>query len=84
MVRPVVYRIAVVGVSVKAKAGVTLLFWIGQAFEDQSLIPVGQCKAAQISFQAVSQVNSKMLRRLLKKAGKDIWDFASIRKQRRA
>lgn len=75
---------AVVGVSVKAKAGVTLLFWNGRVFEDQSLIPVGQFKAAQISFQVVSEVNTKTLRRLLKKASKDIWDFASIRKQRRA
>ena len=75
---------AVVGVSIKAKAGVTLLFWNGQAFEDQSLIPVGQFKAARIRFQVVSEVNTKMLRRLLKKAGKDIWDFARIRKQRRA
>jgi hypothetical protein len=75
---------AVAGVSVKAKVGVTLLFWNGQAFEDQSLIPVGQCKAAQISFQVVSEVNTKMLRRLLKKAGEDIWDFAGIRKQGRA
>jgi len=75
---------AVVGVSVKAKAGVTLLFWNGQAFKGQALIPVGQFKAAQLSFQTVRQVNTTMLRRLLKNAGKDIWDFASIRKQRRA
>jgi hypothetical protein len=71
-------------VSVKAKAGVTLLFWNGQALEDQSLIPVGQFKAAQISFQTVREVNTKMLHRLLKKAGTEIWDFARIRKQRRA
>jgi hypothetical protein len=75
---------AVVGVSVKAKAGVTLLFWNGQAFEDQALIPVGQFKAAQISFQAVGQVDITKLRRLLKKAGENIWDFASIRKEQRA
>ncbi|MGO9946294.1 MAG: DUF1801 domain-containing protein [Steroidobacteraceae bacterium] len=75
---------AVVGVSVKAKAGVTLLFWNGQAFKDKALIPIGQFKAAQLSFQAVGQVNTKMLRRLLKQAGKDIWDFASIHKQRLA
>jgi hypothetical protein len=75
---------AVVGVSVKAKAGVTLLFWNGQVFKDQALIPVGQFKAAKLSFQAVGQVDSKMLRRLLKKAGKGIWDFAGIRKERRA
>ena len=71
-----------VGVSVKAKAGVTLLFWNGQAFKDQSLIPVGQFKAAQLSFQSIGQVNTKTLRRLLKQAGKEIWDFASILKQR--
>jgi hypothetical protein len=75
---------AVVGVSVNAKAGVTLLFWNGQAFKNQALTPVGQFKAAQLSLRAVGQVNTKMLRRLLNKAGKDIWDFASIRKERRA
>jgi hypothetical protein len=63
---------------------VTLLFWNGQAFEDQSLTLVGQFKPAQISFQAVSEIDIRMLRRLLKKAGEDIWDFARIRKQRRA
>src|ERR1700722_16645133 len=47
---------AVVGVSTKAKAGVTLLFWNGQAFKDQSLIPVGQFKAAQMSFQVASEI----------------------------
>jgi hypothetical protein len=45
---------------------------------------VGQFKTAQLSFQAADQVNTKVLRPLLKKAGKEIWDFASIRKQRRA
>jgi Domain of unknown function (DU1801) len=63
---------AVLGVSVKAKAGVTLLFWNGQAFKDQALIPVGQFKAAQLSFQAVDQINTNTLRRSLKKAGADI------------
>ena len=75
---------SVVGVSVKARTGVTLLFWNGQALKDQALIPVGQFKAAQLSFQAIGQVDTKMLRRLLMKAGKDIWDFASIRKERSA
>src|ERR1700729_2228470 len=75
---------AVVGVNVKTKTGVTLLFWNGQAFEDQSLTPVGEFKAAQISFQARREIDIGMLRRLLKKAGEDIWDFARIRKQRRA
>jgi hypothetical protein len=75
---------AVVGVSVKAKAGVTLLFWNGRAFKDQALIPVGRFKAAELRFQAVGQLNTKMLSRLLKKAGEDLWDFAAIREARRA
>jgi hypothetical protein len=75
---------AVVGVSVTAKSGVALLFWNGQAFKDPALIAVGQFKAAQLRFQSVDQVNTKTLRRLLNKAAKNIWDFASIRKQRRA
>jgi hypothetical protein len=75
---------AVVGLSVKAKAGVTLLFWNGRAFKDQSLIPVGQFNAAELSFQAVGQVNPKMLHRLLMKAGQDIWNFSGIRNERRA
>jgi hypothetical protein len=74
---------AVVGVTVKAKAGVTMLFWNGQAFEDQALIPVGKFNAAELHFQAGGQINTKMLRRLLKNAGKDIWNFAGIRKHRR-
>jgi hypothetical protein len=57
----------IVGVNVKTRAGVTLLFWNGQALEDQSLTAVGQFKAAQISFQSVSEIDARMLRRLLKK-----------------
>jgi hypothetical protein len=74
----------VVGVSVKVKAGVTLLFWNGRAFKDKALTPVGQFEAAEISFQTAGQIDKKMLSRLLKKAGTDLWDFAGIRKKRRA
>ena len=75
---------AVAGVSVNAKAGVTLLFWNGQAFKERVLIPVGQFKAAQLSFQVIGDVDIKIVRGLLKKAGEDIWDFSSNRKERRA
>jgi hypothetical protein len=75
---------AVVGVSVKAKGGVTLLFWNGQALKHQALIPVGQFKAAQLNYREVGEVDAEMLRPLLKQAGEDIWDFASMRKKRRA
>jgi hypothetical protein len=75
---------AVVGVSVKARAGVTLLFWNGQAFKSEALIPVGRFKAAERSFQTVGEVSAKLLRPLLRKAGEEIWDLAGSRRKRRA
>lgn len=60
------------------KAGpkhVNLLFWNGQAFAEPALKPAGKFKAAQVQFTDVSQIDVKSLRRWLKKAGKDIWDY---------
>jgi len=51
----------VVGVSVKAKACVTLLFWNG--LEDQALIPLGQFRGAQLTFQGVDHVNTRLLKK---------------------
>jgi len=70
---------AVVGFSVTARKGVTLLFWNGQALEEPELQAVGKFKAAQIQFQDIEEINPKKLRRWLKKAGKDIWDFKTGR-----
>ena len=72
---------AVVGYSVTAKRGVNLLFWNGQALNEPELKAAGKFKAAQIQFQDVAEINTKNLRRWLKKAGKDIWDFSSLRKK---
>ena len=72
---------AVVGYRVTAKHGVTLLFWNGQAFKEPDLKSVGSFEAAQIQYQTVSEIKIAPLRRWLKKAGKDIWDFAGLRKK---
>jgi hypothetical protein len=72
----------VVGYNVPARGGVVLLFWNGQAFGDQALRPIGKGKAAQIQFGAVSEIKVTPLRRWLKKAGTEIWDFSEIRRQR--
>lgn len=72
---------AVVGFSVTAKKQVNLLFWNGKAFKDPGLKAVGKFKAAQIQFGDKSEIDGKKLKRWLKKAGKDIWDYAGMRKR---
>jgi len=74
----------VVGYNVPAKGGVVLLFWNGQSFGDPALRPMGKFKAAQIQFEAVSEIKVTPLRRWLKKAGTEIWDVRSIRGRPRA
>ena len=69
---------AVVGFSVTAKNGVNLLFWNGQALEEPELKAAGKFNAAQIQFQAVSEIDVKKLRRWLLKASKNIWDFSGL------
>jgi hypothetical protein len=73
---------AVVGFNVTAKNKVNLLFWNGQALDEQDLKAVGKFKAAQIQFQDATEIDRKKLRQWLKKAGKDIWDFTGLRKGR--
>jgi uncharacterized protein YdhG (YjbR/CyaY superfamily) len=72
---------AVVGFGVTATKGVNLLFWNGQALKEPELKAVGKFKAAQIYFKDVTEINTKNLRRWLKKAAKDIWDFSTLRKR---
>jgi len=72
---------AVVGFRTTPKKGVSLLFWNGQALKEPELKACGSFEAAEIHFQEVGEINTKDLKRWLKKAGKDIWDFASLRRQ---
>ena len=61
---------------------VNLLFWSGQSFDEPDLKPAGKFKAAQIQFTDTSQIDAKPLRRWLKKAAENIWDYKSICKRR--
>lgn len=72
----------VVGFSVNAKKKVNLLFWNGKVFKEPDLKAVGKFKAAQIQFGDVEEIDRKKLKKWLKKAGKDIWDYAGMRKKR--
>jgi hypothetical protein len=69
----------VVGYNFTSKGGVNLLFWNGQAFKDPILKPIGKFKAAQVHFDDVAEIDSKSLRRWLKKARTDLWDHSAIR-----
>jgi hypothetical protein len=71
---------AVVGFSARPNGAVTLLFWNGKALGEPALDPVGKFQAAQARYAAVSEIAVRDLRRWLRKAGKDIWDSAGMRR----
>jgi hypothetical protein len=76
----------VVGYNATAKA-VNLLFWNGQAFDEADLKPVGKYRAAQAVFTGVAEIDPKLIRRWLKKAGSDVFDskafFKKLREERK-
>jgi hypothetical protein len=77
----------VVGYNATAKT-VNLLFWNGQAFDEPDLEPVGKYGAAQAKFSDVGEIDVKVVRRWLKKAGTDVFDskafFKKLREGRNA
>ena len=71
----------VVGYDATAKT-VKLLFWNGQAF-DEGLKPVGKYGAAQAEFNDAADIDSKVVRRWLKKAKSDVFDSRAFFKKLR-
>lgn len=70
----------IVGYNITAKKGISLLFWNGQAFKNSALTPVGKFKAAQILFQDINEIDVHLIQKLLKKSGKEIWDYRDIKR----
>ena len=66
----------------KLKNCIRLLFWSGQSFDEALLQSEGKFKAAEIRYTAVEQVNTKDLKRWLKKAKTIQWDYKNILKRR--
>ena len=64
------------------KAGVQLLFWSGQSFDELDLRPEGKFKAAQAILRAPGDVAATDLARWLAKAARIQWDYANIVKRR--
>lgn len=66
----------------KLKTCVRLLFWSGQSFDEPGLKNEGSFKAAEARYTEVGQINTKDLKRWLKKS-KDIqWDYKNIVKRK--
>ena len=65
----------IVGYSIQKK-GVRLMFWSGADFEEDSLNVIGKkFKDASVFYTTVDQINTKDLRRWLKKSREIQWDY---------
>lgn len=69
----------IVGYS-RLKAGLQLLFWSGVTFEEELLTPgkSGKFKDASITYTSSEQINTKDLKRWLKKSNDIQWDYKNI------
>lgn len=71
----------VVGYS-KLKGSIRLLFWSGQSFDEPGLTNEGKFKAAEKRYTDVTEINSRDLKRWLKKAREIQWDYKNIVKRK--
>lgn len=67
---------------VKLKAGMRLLFWSGQSFDEPELLPEGTFKAAEARYTTVADVDVVALRRWLEKARTIQWDYKNLAKRK--
>ena len=72
----------IVGYS-RQKPGIRLMFWSGADFEEDGLaLPAKKFKDASVFYNDVSEIDTKALKRWLRKA-KDIqWDYKNIVKRK--
>ena len=72
----------IVGYS-KLKSGIRLLFWSGASFDEESLQPgTGKFKDASITYSSGKEINTKDLKRWLKKAKEIQWDYKNVVKRK--
>lgn len=72
----------IVGYS-KLKSGMRLMFWSGMGFDEEALQPgTGKFKDASITYTSVDEINTKDLKRWLKKAKSIQWDYKNIVKRK--
>ena len=66
----------------RKKAGLCLMFWSGQSFDEPNLKPEGKFKAAEIIYTSVDEINEEDLIRWLHKSVETQWDYKNIVKNR--
>lgn len=66
----------------RRKAGMYLLFWSGQSFNERKLKKEGSYKAAQILYTDIAQIDPYDIARWLEKSARIQWDYEHIRKQK--
>jgi len=67
----------------KQKAGIRLMFWSGDSFEEKKLKPgTGKFKDASTFYTSIEQINNKDLARWLKKSKNIQWDYKNIVKRK--
>lgn len=72
----------IVGYS-KQKPGIRLMFWSGADFDEEGLNVIGtKFKDASIFYNDTSEINTKDLRRWLKKAHDIQWDYKNLVRRR--
>ena len=71
----------IVGYS-KLKDSVRLLFWSGQSFDEETLLPEGKFKAAEFRYRQISDIKKKDIKRWLTKAKEIQWDYKNIVKRK--
>ena len=72
----------IVGFS-KQKAGLRLMFWSGVDFDEEELNIIGKkFKDASIIYTSVEQIDTKILKRWLKKSKEIQWDYKNIVKRK--
>ena len=72
----------IVGYS-KQKAGLRLMFWSGASFEEEELNILGEkFKDASIFFTDADQIDTKKLKRWLKRSREIQWDYKNIVKRK--
>ena len=66
----------------KLKDCIRLLFWSGESFEEKGLQKEGGFKTAGARYTSVDEINTKDLKRWLKKSIKIQWDYKNIVKRK--
>jgi hypothetical protein len=67
----------------KLKDGIRLMFWSGVSFDEEKLKPgTGKFKDASITYTSVEEVNTKDLKRWLKKSKTIQWDYKNVVKRK--